>query len=179
MARLKTGWLNQISIEIKRRKHWIGVGASIVLGLIFAAAAVAKLLHQPEAFRIFFSPFPGFLSPAFTKAFLIWLPRLELVVGLLLILGIAAKLVATLSLVLIAGFITNNGLLLIQGRRYCPSCFGPQVTLRALDALYIDIVMLALVLIILFCYRGHFFNIYPWFLKRGRIAEKKDWPGSG
>ena len=179
MARLKTGWLNQISIEIKRRKHWIGVGASIVLGLIFAAAAVAKLLHQPEAFKIFFTPFPDFISVVFTKIVFVWLPRIELAVGLLLIIGIAAKLVATLSLVLIAGFIINNSLMLIRVINFCPSCFGPRIILPTLDALYIDIVMLALVLIILFCYRGHFFNIYPWFLKRGRIAEKKDWPGSG
>ena len=179
MARLETGWLNQISIEIKRRKHWIGVGASIVLGLIFAVAAVAKLLHQPEAFKIFFTPFPDFISVVFTKFVFIWLPRIELAVGLLLILGIVAKLAAIFSLVLIAGFIINNSLMLIRGLDFCSSCFGPRIILPTLDALYIDIVMLALVLIILFCYRGHFFNIYPWFLKRGRIAEKKDWPGSG
>lgn len=162
-------------------KYWIGIGASIILGLIFVAAGVGKLLHQPEAFKIFFSPFPGFLSPAFAKAFFIWLPRIELIVGLLLIFGIVAKLAAAFSLVLIAGFITNNSLLLIQrlGQEPCPSCFGPQVTLRALDALYIDVGMMALVLIILFCYQSNFFNIYPWFLKRGKIAKKKDWSGSG
>lgn len=151
-------------------KHWIGVGAGIVLGLVFVTAGVGKLLHQTEAFKIFFTPFPGFLSPIFTKAVFIWLPRLELTVGLLLIFGIATKLAATFALMLIAGFITNNSLLLIQGHEYCPSCFGPQVILRTSEALFIDIVMLALVSIVLLCYQGSFFNVRPWFLRRSEIA---------
>jgi len=168
-----------------RYKYWIGIGASIILGLIFFAAGLGKLLHQllqqPEAFKIFVTPLPGFLPLFFVKVVFIWLPRIELVVGLLLIIGIAVKLVATFSSVLIAGFIAINSLMIIQGLAHgrCPSCFGPQLALRAVDALFIDIIMVVLVLIILFCYQSNFFNIYPWFLKRGRIAEKKDWTGSG
>jgi len=162
---------------IRRYKHWLGVGAGILLGMIFVAAGVGKLLHEPEAFTIFFTPFPGFLSPIFTKAVFIWLPGIELVVGLLLIIGIAAKLAATISSALIVGFIVNNSLALISGLGGKPcGCFGAaekltQATLSMLDALYLDIIMLALVLIILFCYRGRFLNIYPWFLRRGKIAE--------
>lgn len=156
---------------IMRYKYWIGVGASIVLGLIFVTAGVGKMLHQPEAFRIFLPPFPDLLSPIFVaKTVFIWLPRLELIIGLLLIFGIVAKLVATLSSVLIAGFIAENSLLLIQGQERCPSCFGPQVILRTSEALFIDIVMLALVSIILLCYQGSFFNVRPWFLRRSEIA---------
>ena len=170
-------------MQLMRHKHWIGVGASILLGLIFVAAGLGKLL-DPVAIRdmlyILFPSFSSlFLTSAFTKAILIWLPRIELIVGLLLIIGIAAKLVATFSSVLIAGFIAINSLMIIQGHGRCPSCFGPQLALRAVDALFIDIIMVALVLIILFCYQSNFFNIYPWFLRRGKIAEKKNWPGSG
>ena len=42
-----------------------------------------------------------------------------------------------------------------------------------------DGVMVFLVMVILFCYQRSFFNIYPWFIKRGKNAEKKDWSGSG
>ena len=167
----KTGWWNKVLVEIKRYKHWIGVEAGIVLGLIFVAAGVGKMLHEPEAFRIFLPPFPDVLSPIFvSKAVFIWLPRIELVIGLLLIFGIAAKLAATFASVLIAGFITENSLLLIQGHERCPSCFGPQLILRTSEALFIDIIMVILVLIIFFCYQSNFFNIYPWFLRRSEIA---------
>jgi len=167
----ETGWWNKISREIKRYKHWIGVEAGIVLGLIFVAAGVGKMLHQPEAFRIFLPPFSDFLSPIFvTEAIFIWLPRVELIIGLLLIFGIVAKLTATFASVLIAGFIAENSLLLIQGYERCPSCFGPQLILRTSEALFIDIIMVILVLIIFFCYQRNFLDIRPWFLRRGRIA---------
>ena len=159
-----------------RSKHWIGVGASLILGLIFVVAGLGKLLHPTEAFKLFF--FPDFLTPALAKVVFIWLPRLELIIGLLLIIGVAAKLVTIFSSVLIAAFITNNVWLLIQGLGDKPcGCFGiaeriAQARLSTLGSLYVDMAMLALVLIILFCYQRRFFNIYPWFLRRGRIAEK-------
>ena len=167
----KTGWWNKVLIEIKRYKHWIGVEAGIVLGLIFVAAGVGKMLHEPEAFRIFLPLFPDLLSPIFVaKAVFIWLPRVELVIGLLLVLGIVAKLMATFASVLIVGFITENILLLIQGHERCPACFGPQLILRTSEALFIDIIMVILVLIIFFGYQRNFLDIRPWFLRRGRIA---------
>jgi len=171
-------------------KHWIGVGASITLGLIFIVAgvgkllhqpeAVSKLLHQPEAVRIFFIPLPDFLTATLTKAVFNWLPYIELMVGLLLIIGVAARFVATLSSVLIAGFIAHNGLLISYGLWAEPcDCFGklkilPYTGLSIIGALCLDIVMLALVLIILFWHQSSFFNIYPWFLARSKIVQKKD-----
>jgi uncharacterized membrane protein YphA (DoxX/SURF4 family) len=164
----KTGWWNKVLIEIKRYRHWIGVEAGIILGLIFVAAGVGKMLHEPEAFRIFLPPFPDILSPIFVaEAVFIWLPRVELIIGLLLILGIVAKLAATFGLVLIAGFIVENSLLLIQGHERCPACFGPQLIIRTSEALFIDVTMVILVLIIFFCYQRSFWDIRPWFLKRG------------
>ena len=96
-------------------RYWVGIGAGIILGLIFVIAGLGKLLDQTEAFMILFCPFTDFLTSAFVKAVLIWLPFIELVVGLLLIIGIAAKLMAALSLALIAGFIANNSWMLNQG----------------------------------------------------------------
>ena len=160
-----------------RYKHWAGIGAGIILGLIFVASGLGKLLSQAESFKTIFNPFPDFLAPVFANAVFSWLPFIELIIGLLLIVGIAAKLMAVFSLVLIAGFITNNSYMISRGLGYepCPSCFGIiekiiQVELSTVGALYLDIGMLALVLIILFCYRGNFLNIYPWFLGRGKIA---------
>jgi uncharacterized membrane protein YphA (DoxX/SURF4 family) len=167
----ETGWWNKVLLEIRRYKHWIGVEAGIVLGLIFIAAGVGKILYEPEAFEIFLTPLPNLLSPIFvTEAVYIWLPRVELVIGLLLIFGIVAKPVATFALVLIAGFIVENSLLLIQGQERCPACFGPQLIIPTLEALFIDVTMVILVLIIFFCYQRSFWDIRPWFLRRGRVA---------
>ncbi|MFQ6122219.1 MAG: MauE/DoxX family redox-associated membrane protein [Dehalococcoidales bacterium] len=153
---------------IRRYKHWIGVWACLFLGLIFVAAGLGKALHRAEAFMFF----PDFLPPALAKVIFVWLPAIELTVGLLLITGIAAKFVATFSLMPIAGFMANNSLLLSLGLGYEPcECFGiaetlTQAKLSIIGALYLDIVMLALVLVILFCYQRNFFNIYPWFISQ-------------
>ncbi|MBA7611432.1 hypothetical protein ES703_18656 [subsurface metagenome] len=170
-----------MSMWFRRYKHWIGVWATMLLGLIFVAAGLGKLAYRPEAFL--FSP--DFFPSALVKAFLIWLPGIEIIIGVLLIAGIAAKFVASFSLVLIAGFIANNSLLLKLGLEGEPcGCFGiaetlAQERLSVIGALYLDVVMVALVVVILFCYQRSFFNIYPWFLRRGKIAEKKDRSGSG
>ena len=154
-----------------RHKHWIGTGAAIILGLIFLVAGMGKLL-QAEALQAYFlTPFAEFLPPAFYKAVFLGLPLVELIVGLLLIIGIAVKLMAIFSLGLIGGFIINNGLLLWRGLGHKPcACFGAETPLRLLivDSLRLDTVMLALVLIILFCDQSNFFNVYPRFLARKR-----------
>ena len=143
--------------------------AGIILGIIFVAAGFGKLLTEVEGFTMIFNPFPGFLASAFADAIFIWLPYLEIVIGLLLILGILPKLMAVLSAVLIAGFITNKVWLLSQGLGYEPcTCFGIidrilGVELSTSDSLYLDVIMLALVLIVVFWHRSNFFNIYPQF----------------
>jgi len=165
----------------RRYKHWIGVWASIFLGLIFVAAGLGKALYRAEAFLVL----PEFLPLTFARSVFIWFPAIEVVVGLLLLFGIAARFVAAFSLVLVAGFIANNSWMLSRGLGDEPcGCFGmaeriAQARLSIIGSLYLDVVMLALVLVLLFCYQRNFFNIYPWFLARGKVAEKKDWPGSG
>ena len=120
-----------------------------------------------------FNPFPGFLASAFTHVVFIWLPYVELLIGLLLIIGIMPKLMALLSAVLIAGFITNNAWLLSRGLGYEPcTCFGildriMQVELSTAASLYLDIAMLALILIVILYHKSSFFNVYPRFSARG------------
>ena len=167
MSGIKTGWWQQVKTVVKRHRHWFGVEAAIVLGLILAAAGMAKLLHQPEAYDVFFISFPALISRMFTKFYFIWLPRIELTLGLLLIFGIAARFISTLAMILITGFIISNSVMIIRNLGLCLSCFGPRVQLPTVSALVIDLIMVALVVIILLCYRRSFFDIYPWFLKRG------------
>jgi len=167
LVETKSLWWQQVKTVVKRHRHWFGVEAAIVLGLILAAAGVAKLLHQPEAYEVFFIPFPALISRMFTKFYFIWLPRIELALGLLLVFGIAARFISSLALILITGFIISNIVMIIRNLSLCLSCFGPQVQLSTVSALVIDLIMAVLVVIILLCYRRKFFDIYPWFLKRG------------
>ncbi len=159
-----------------RYRYWVGVGASIILGLIFVASGLGKLLQQGETFRIFYTPDTAFLTPVLADTISACLPPIELIVGLLLIFGIATKLIAVFYSVLIAAFIANNSYLLSRGLGYEPcECFGILEIvlggkLSTTGALYLDIGMLALALIILFWYRSNFLNIYPWFSGRGKIA---------
>jgi len=154
-------------------KYRIGIGTSIVLGIIFVAAGLGKLLTEAEGFKMIFNPFPDFLASAFANAIFNWLPCVEIVIGLLLIIGIVPKLMAVLSAVLIVGFITNNAWLLSRGLGYEPcTCFGILdriigVEISTAGSLYLDIVMLALVLIVLLCHPSSFWNIHPQFLARG------------
>ena len=97
------------------------------------------------------------------------LPWVEYVIGVLLIIGISAKLVVSLSTVLIAAFIANNSWMIAHGLAYEPcGCFGifEKVflgELSTMESLYLDIVMLALVLLIVSYYPGRFLTVRPWF----------------
>ena len=166
-----------------RYRYWIVIGAGIILGIIFIAAALGKLLNQAEFLAIIVPN--RFLSLTQANFIAHWLPWAELILGLLLIAGIATEPAAAVSSVLIAGFIANNSWMISQGLGYKPcGCLSivermTQTQLSTIGALYLDIGMLAIALVILFCYKGSFFNIYPWFLARGKIAGKKNRVGSG
>lgn len=153
------------------RANWLAVGAGIVLGLIFLAAGLGKTLSQTDSFVIFV--FPEFLPTALDKFIFRWLPSVEILIGVLLITGVIARLVASFALALTVGLIANNTILLIQGLGDKPcGCFGEaerlvQLRLSIAGALYIDIMMLVLGILILFFYRGKFVSISPWFLRRG------------
>ncbi|MGB2813619.1 MAG: MauE/DoxX family redox-associated membrane protein [Dehalococcoidales bacterium] len=152
------------------RVNWLAVGAGIILGLIFLFAGLGKTLSQTDSFVIFV--FPEFLPTALDKFIFRWLPSVEILIGALLITGVIARLVASFALALTVGLIANNTILLIQGFGDKPcNCFGEaerwvQLRLSIAGALYIDIVMLILGIMILFYYWGKFVNIRPWFLRR-------------
>jgi len=157
-----------------RYRYWASVVASIILGLILFAAGLGKLLLQAGTFGIFFTPDKVILTPALAGAISIWLPPVELIVGLLLIVGVATKAIAIFSSVLIVAFITNNGWLLSQGLGHEPcDCFGILEMilsggLSTEGALYMDIGMLTLAFVVVFCYPRKLFTTRFWFLEIGR-----------
>ena len=158
-----------------RNRYWVGIGASIVLGLIFIVSGLGKLPYQGEFLATILPR--SFLTPLLAHLVSRWLPAIEVALGSLLIIGIAAKIMTSFSALLIVGFIAHNSWGIYQGLGYEPcGCLGIldrflQGKFSTINALYMDIGMLALVLIILLCYPGKFFAIHPWFLRRGKIAE--------
>ena len=153
-----------------RYRYCAGIGASIILGLTSVAAAIGKLLSENQL--LVFYHLESFLSPTLASLVSHAIPWIELILGLLLITGVMAKLMAIFFSVLILGFIFTNSWLIAHGLAYEPcGCFGIfekilQGKLSTIDSLVIDIGLLALVLIILFCYPGRFFDIRPWFLRK-------------
>ena len=153
-------------------KRLMGIGAGIILGLIIVIAGAGKLLYQAEFLAIILPN--SFLSATQAKIVADWLPWIELILGLLLIIGIAARLVAALSCLLVVTFIAHNSWLISHGLGYEPcGCLGiverlTQGELSTIGSLYLDIVMLVLALIVLFYYQRRFINTSPWFLRKGK-----------
>jgi len=155
-----------------RCKHWLGLGASIILGMIFFTAGLGKLLVETELFETYYLAFLDFLTLDQVRLLFYGLPYVELAIGLLLIVGFATKLIAALTSLLIAGFITSNVWFITHGMGFEPcGCLGIfdrlfQNKLSTQQSLYIDIAMLALILITLLYYQRSFTSILPWFLKK-------------
>ncbi len=158
-----------------RYRYWITLGASIVLGLVFVTSGAGKLFGQ-SAFLLNVQAI-SFLPPVFTIIIGYWLPWVEMVLGLLLIAGVVTQVVALVSTVLIAAFIFHNSWMISQGLGNEPcACLGilDRVLggdLSTTGALYIDIGLLILAVAVYFGYQGKLFNVRPWFLRRGRMAN--------
>ena len=156
-------------------RYLLTLGAGIVLGLIFVISGVGKLLGQ-SAFLLSIES-AAFVPPSVAIIIADWLPWVELILGACLIIGIATQLVALFSVVLIAAFVFHNSWMIGHGLRNEPChCLGVfeqvfQGQLSTIGALYVDIGLFILALVIYFCYRGSFFDVRPWFLRRGRVAS--------
>ncbi|MFC1932303.1 MauE/DoxX family redox-associated membrane protein [Chloroflexota bacterium] len=154
-----------------RYRHWAGIGAGIILGLIFITSGVGKILEPTEFLTALTST--SFLTIKLSILIAKWLPWVELLLGLSLIVGISAKFMSSVSFMLVIGFIFHNAWLITHGLATddcgCLGGFGNmleierQITLSSQNALYMDIGMVALILVILFCYPGKFFTTRPWF----------------
>ena len=157
--------------------HWLGLGASIILGIIFFISGIGKLLVEAELFETYYPAFLDFLTLNQVRLLFYGFPYVELAIGLLLIVGFATKLIAALTSLLIAGFIASNVWFITHGMGFEPcGCLGIfdrlfQNRLSTQQSLYLDIAMLALVLITLLCYQRNFTDIYPWFLKKDKTKE--------
>jgi uncharacterized membrane protein YphA (DoxX/SURF4 family) len=98
-------------------------------------------------------------------------PWLEIILGLFLISGLAVRLTALASSVLVVVFICNN-IWLIREEVDPRSCHCSGVAMTRLlasfsprEALYLDFAMLGLIFLILTFCPGKWFSLWPWFLR--------------
>ena len=163
-------------------KRGAGILAAVILGLIFLIAGVGKLPSQTDAYTILLVlrkiPLMLLLSDYVHIVF----PVLEIILGLVLVAGIAAKLAASFSALLIGAFIFNNLWLIRKGlgQEAC-YCFGGSLNwllgvVSTKEALYIDIGMLGLVCLVLACFPGRWLTLRPWFSRQSEFQnERRYW----
>ena len=104
-------------------------------------------------------------------------PLLELILGFLLVSGVAARLTALASTALMGVFVFNNIWLIGKGvdQGSC-RCSEDAITrflggLSSWGALYVDFAMLGLSLLILVFCRGKWFSLRPWLLRSRQAGE--------
>ena len=145
------------------------LGSSIFLGLTLLVSGTGKLPGQAE--------FTDALLQSFWTSQVAYfigycLPWVEVVLGVLLLIGVFSRIAAGLSLLLTAGFMANNSWALSQGIEQfpqCAQCFGVWEewlgSISPLQALCIDIVLFGLALIVLLLHSDRFLTFRPWFVK--------------
>ncbi len=166
--------LVQISSRaVMRNRYWLAVGSSIILGVIFITTGASKIVDPTE-----FLTMLGYSALLPLKLQVLvgrWLPWVELVLGLFLVIGISVKFMAGVSSLLVIGFIFQNSWIIeLRLETDECGCMGRlaifereiQIISSAAVAQYVDIGMMVLSLIILSCYPGNVFTLRPWFLKR-------------
>jgi uncharacterized membrane protein YphA (DoxX/SURF4 family) len=108
------------------------------------------------------------------------IPCAELLLGILLLASVWPRLVAAISLPLIAAFIANNSWYISQGKmQFTPcECFGIWEdligALTHVQSLGLDIVLFALALTIIFVHPAGFLTSPQWLVKLGERAGGKD-----
>ena len=100
-------------------------GCRIALGLVFAFAALPKLM-DPDAFAEAIFNY-GLVSADTASLLALWLPVLELTVAFSLVTGVAARGSALLSLGMLCAFSVAIGQAAIRGIDIDCGCFGSQV----------------------------------------------------
>ena len=142
----------------------------VVLGGVLIFAGIVKLPHtynliwEINQYHIL----PSSLVTIYGRS----LPLLEIILGILLVLGIWLKISASLSGLLVLSFAIAKITALARGLDIdiCP-CFGPAVPLLAVHTLAIDFVLLALALQLLLS-RVIFLSVDALFLGKAQSDDK-------
>lgn len=155
------------------KSRWPGslaFGSGVFLGLTLLVSGTGKLPGQTEFFDVLLR---SFWTPHMAYLISHYLPWVEIVLGVLLVLGVIPKVAAVLSLLLLVGFMANNVWALSQRTEKfssCSYCFGKWEKLLGVispaQALCLDLTLFCLALFVVLLYPGGFLNFRPWFIKK-------------
>lgn len=136
---------------LRRIRPWTATLARLVLAGVFAAAGLSKLPDPAESVRAVraYRILPENLVPAVGHA----LPLLEVAIAILLVVGLAVRMAAVLSAVLLAAFVIGIASAAARGLSIDCGCFGGGGEVAPGDTRYTaeivrDLVLLAVALLL-------------------------------
>lgn len=139
---------------------YVTLASRVVLGGVFIFAGIAKLPYIDDLIGEInqYHILPQSMATAYGYA----LPPLEIVLGSLLVVGLFLRISASVTGLVVVSFVIAKITALAQGLNIiiC-GCFGPAISLLAVQSLSIDFVLLILALQILF-HRGEFLSLGHW-----------------
>ena len=155
---------------IEKHGYWMKIPIMLNLGMLFIVAGVGKIFYASNSFST--APFIETLPGA--MLFYTVLPYIEIILGLLLVSGLMVKFAAASAAALVAVFVGSSLYLVSIGHGFdlC-GCFGMAGGLTYFGALGIDVAMALMVVVIIICQRGSYFNMTPWFLDDMKITVKQ------
>lgn len=163
--------MDAVGVRIKRLvlHPYLTLVSRVVLGGVFIFTGIVKLPHidtliwEIKQYHIL----PSGLGTAYGYV----LPPLEVALGVLLVVGLLARIGAAVSGALVVSFMVAKLVALARGLDIdiC-GCFGPAVPLLAVQSLAIDFVLLALALQVLF-HRGTFLSLGSWVSAKAKSRE--------
>ena len=163
--------------KVKKRmaKGPVILGSSIFLGLTLLLSGSGKLPGHTEFIGTLLH---SFWTPPIAYLIGYCLPWIELILGVLLLIGVFSRIAAGLCLLLTIGFMANNSWAISQGMEQFPQCarclgFWEEWlgSISPLQVLCLDVVLFCLALVILLFHPGGFLTFRPWFIKP-REGEK-------
>ena len=101
---------------------WVIIGARLVLGVVFVVAAARKIA-DPPAFAQAVSNY-RILPVAAVHLVALWVPWIEMLTGLALVVGLWTRETAGLAGALLVVFVIGVGVNLARGRAIDCGCFG-------------------------------------------------------
>ena len=159
------------------RHRYFAFLSRLVLGGIFVVAGAAKIPHivpEPGSGESLFQEIMKYqvLPHHLATAYAFVLPPLEILVGILLIVGIFQKTNSVIAALVTFSFTIAKIQAMARGLdiNIC-SCFGSLIPLLSTQSLALDFVMLALAVQIFF-HRVEFLTLGPW-IKRAVDRSKK------
>ena len=128
------------------KNQWFYFFLRLLLGSIFLVAGIGKLPHGTELLSIVTGY--GLLPESMAYIYASSLPLIEIIIGLLLILGLFPRLISAFSIALTSSFVIANVYSLLSGTSIggmC-GCFGEIMPLTHIQSFVLNFIMLSIAL---------------------------------